>query len=114
MLALAMGDRVVARLAQGVGDSRVAYSPPTAASGWRAVSVAPALATTTSPTASHCPSVRRSCRKSQPQSAAAAGSMLIKMLKVRVGKRLSACISRVKGSALDSSASAAPAASRPG
>ena len=54
------------------------------------VSVAPTDARMIEPMASHCISVRLSCRKSNPDNAPNAGSILVRVLKVRAGNRVSA------------------------
>ncbi len=63
----------------------------------------------TANTASHCKPLKRSPRKASPASAANAGSRLIKMPNVRVGRRVSAYISNEYGSALDRNATATAA-----
>jgi hypothetical protein len=52
--------------------------------------------------------VKCSCSSSHPDTAAAAGSKLIRRLNVRVGNDLSACISNVKGRTLENNASKPP------
>lgn len=75
---------------------------------FRAVNDDPAEAITTQATATHSIIDKYSCKKTNAASEAIAGSRLIKMLKVLAGNCFNAFISKVKGIALESKASAAP------
>lgn len=79
-----------------------------------AVNEDPAEAITTQPTAAHSVNERCSFRNTNAAKEAIAGSKLINMLNVLAGNCFKAPISKVKGIALESKASAAPSPSNLG